>query len=1419
MKTYISTSIIWPLLFLMATFSQAQTITSTAAGGNWDNPATWVGGTIPTAGNDVIITGPVRVTGGAQCRNITVNSGADLANSYYEQTLRVNGNITNNGRLTNWYSVFTLHVVGNIINNGVWEHSVTKFIGGALHQISMAAGTKFASQFESDPGTRIIASSDLHFTRPVKLNNGTFDLLESRVTLEGDGNIRDGTAIHANEIRSIGGASLSNIVYEGDIRLLRYTRIANNVTMRGSVVNVDTLVNSYYEYTLVVEGNFTNFGLIQNTYSSLRLNITGNVFNNGIWNHSFTNFIGTSNTTISQGTGKFFQSDMTKTHPGSVITLASDIHLKRYFDLGGAVLNAQGRQITLEQNGNIRNGRVINTSNLRLYGGAALSNIVYEGDIILRRYVRIGGNVRMIGSVTVADTLVNDYYEHNLDVDGSFTNNGLVQNTYSSLILTISGNVLNNGQWLHYRTFLDGGGTRTIGQTAGKKFDSEIITAVEGSTLNATSPLHFKRPFNLGKGTLNAQQHTIMLESTGNINNGQVTNTRDLRLFGGAGLSNITYVGSINLRGVVQIGNFVTMQGPVTVIDTLQNNYYGYTLYVDGDFENRGLVRNSYSSFSMEVTGNVKSTGTMTMGYLDMVGSGYRNINTRGITANVRSTGENVVLIGDNYITNLTITGSSKTRLGAGARIFLTGRITGYLDNYGEIHETYFTNRHATVSFFNTATKVVANGGIDSLHIVAMGRQVPETFGNAVQAWWEFIPKGPNVALNIPELYLYYDPAILGGNSETTLEVYHSEDDGVTWRQISTSMNRTRDQNANWVRITDAPASGHYLLSSQADPISVRTSIILTVIGRTDIRVGPPNRYTVHYVNNSPVSTGDFFIRLASEGGVFIESVEPSAPPGEKPRSIPIDSLTYDGVKNEAILWVESLEPHEERTFDVIMRAYPDKATASFGIGPEKTEAIPLLLVAAWWATKAIAVAVVADVTINMAEEIWRPVGPCETVSGAFKEALKESVNKTRKRWTGWEQPTKQVLEDAAEKLVEDNGIPISPISFAKKGLDATGKTINGAKRYLNNDFKVKDCDGNETTIPGDVSGTSKTYRKVTSWDPNEKVGPEGVGAQGFITSAGRMHYQILFENLAKAQAPAWRIIIVDTLSAAFDPTTVEFGRTSHDGAQYKWNMTRNGNILRWEIEDIELPPNINPPEGEGYVTFSVMPKAGLASGTVLSNRADIKFDFNASILTNTVVNTLDFTAPTSTMTDLAAELLGPKITVQWSCVDGENGSGTESFVLYASKDGGAFLPVGTTDQHWMTAIVEDKSSYEFYVLAKDRVGNVEAIKPAVSRTTIVGMVVGLEDEELPYTFNLGQNFPNPFNPTTIIPFSLPSTGTAKLEIYSLLGQRVATLIDREMPAGNHTAQWKAGHLASGMYLYRLSHNGEVMVKKMVLVK
>ena len=62
----------------------------------------------------------------------------------------------------------------------------------------------------------------------------------------------------------------------------------------------------------------------------------------------------------------------------------------------------------------------------------------------------------------------------------------------------------------------------------------------------------------------------------------------------------------------------------------------------------------------------------------------------------------------------------------------------------------------------------------------------------------------------------------------------------------------------------------------------------------------------------------------------------------------------------------------------------------------------------------------------------------------------------------------------------------------------------------------------------------------------------------------------------------------------------------------------------------------------------------------------------------------------------------------------------------------------------------------------------------------------------LPQGFALGQNYPNPFNPSTIIPYQIPTAAHVRLEVFNLLGQRVATLVDAERPAGFHTAQWTA---------------------------
>ena len=101
--------------------------------------------------------------------------------------------------------------------------------------------------------------------------------------------------------------------------------------------------------------------------------------------------------------------------------------------------------------------------------------------------------------------------------------------------------------------------------------------------------------------------------------------------------------------------------------------------------------------------------------------------------------------------------------------------------------------------------------------------------------------------------------------------------------------------------------------------------------------------------------------------------------------------------------------------------------------------------------------------------------------------------------------------------------------------------------------------------------------------------------------------------------------------------------------------------------------------------------------------------------------------------------------------------------------------------------------------------------------------LAALSTTALPQQFYLGQNYPNPFNPSTIIPYRLPVSIRVRLEVFNVLGQRMATLVDAEQPAGFHTATWDgtdaAGRgVAAGLYLYRLVGDGVRLTRSMVLL-
>ena len=89
----------------------------------------------------------------------------------------------------------------------------------------------------------------------------------------------------------------------------------------------------------------------------------------------------------------------------------------------------------------------------------------------------------------------------------------------------------------------------------------------------------------------------------------------------------------------------------------------------------------------------------------------------------------------------------------------------------------------------------------------------------------------------------------------------------------------------------------------------------------------------------------------------------------------------------------------------------------------------------------------------------------------------------------------------------------------------------------------------------------------------------------------------------------------------------------------------------------------------------------------------------------------------------------------------------------------------------------------------------------------------------LPLRYELEQNHPNPFNPTTTIAFALPEAGRAALVLHDVRGRKVRTLVDSDLPAGNHVVVLDANDLASGVYWYTLQAGSFAQTRKLVLVK
>jgi hypothetical protein len=116
---------------------------------------------------------------------------------------------------------------------------------------------------------------------------------------------------------------------------------------------------------------------------------------------------------------------------------------------------------------------------------------------------------------------------------------------------------------------------------------------------------------------------------------------------------------------------------------------------------------------------------------------------------------------------------------------------------------------------------------------------------------------------------------------------------------------------------------------------------------------------------------------------------------------------------------------------------------------------------------------------------------------------------------------------------------------------------------------------------------------------------------------------------------------------------------------------------------------------------------------------------------------------------------------------------------------------------------------------ATDSAGNTSELSAPFVLTDVNGEPV----TEVPADFRLERNYPNPFNPNTVVSYQLPVASQVKLVVYDLLGREVAVLVDAQMPAGEYRATFHGALQASGIYVVRLKAGAFTASRKMLRAK
>jgi hypothetical protein len=236
------------------------------------------------------------------------------------------------------------------------------------------------------------------------------------------------------------------------------------------------------------------------------------------------------------------------------------------------------------------------------------------------------------------------------------------------------------------------------------------------------------------------------------------------------------------------------------------------------------------------------------------------------------------------------------------------------------------------------------------------------------------------------------------------------------------------------------------------------------------------------------------------------------------------------------------------------------------------------------------------------------------------------------------------------------------------------------------------------------------------SFDPNDKL--TSTGLQGYIEGTETLRYRVRFENEADASAAAEVVTIRDELDENLDLKTLRVVGSSHD-AVLSFAVDEATRTAQFVFDGIDLPPNAEPPEGEGWVEFEVRPAANLQDGATIRNRAQIVFDLNDPIETPVVEHTVDRQAPTTDLESLPETSSGSNVELAWQAED--TGVGVWDYTVYVASGDDEFEPwLERTSETSATYTGQPSRRYRFLVVGRDRLGNQEGLDEDTAVDTMI---------------------------------------------------------------------------------------------------